>query len=76
MADPLCVLSQLADGRSAVSVDRDGEGRVTFLVSGADAAQIIGRLQDYATGVWITLVPASAVKADKPKRRRRTDDAE
>jgi hypothetical protein len=68
MSDPLVVLAQLADGRSAVSVDRDGEGRVTFLLSGADAALIIGRLQDYASGVYITLLPASQVKPTKGKR--------
>jgi hypothetical protein len=70
VSDPLVVLAQIADGRSAVSVDRDGEGRATFLMSGADAALLIGRLQEYAAGVYLTLVPASAVQATPKKRKR------
>jgi hypothetical protein len=71
MSDPLVILSQMAEGRGAVQVDRDGEGRATFLMSGTDAALLIGRMPEYAAGVYITFVPFAAVQSPKPRKRKR-----
>jgi hypothetical protein len=68
-SDPLVILAQMAEGRGAVQVDRDGEGRATFLMSGTDAALLIGRMPEYAAGVYLTFVPFAAVKPTKKRKR-------
>ena len=69
MSDPLCVFAQLADGRTAIGVDRDGEGRVSFLISREDAAKLIEHSPEYASGIFLTLVPSYAVQ--QPAKRKR-----
>lgn len=77
MSDPLVFLAQFADGRTCIGADRDGEARLTVLLSRHDAAELLRRQDEFTAGFYVTLVPESAVKATTPtKRRRRAHDAE
>jgi hypothetical protein len=75
MPDPLVFLAQLADGRTCLGTDRDGEARLTLLLSRHDAAKLLERLDEYEAGFYVTLVPEHAVTRPT-KRKRTTADAE
>jgi hypothetical protein len=69
-AEPLAFLAQLADGRTCVGTDRDGEARLTILLSRHDAAALMQRLDEFQAGFYCTLVAESAVQATPKKRKR------
>lgn len=55
--DPIAFPAQLADGRTCLGTDRDGEGRLTVLLSAEDTAMVITRLDELREGFYVTLVP-------------------
>lgn len=64
--DALCFLAQLAPGQTCLGTDRDGEAWLKVLLSKADAADVMRRLDQLQEGFYVTLVPERDVK----KRRR------
>lgn len=68
MSDPLCFLAQLADGRTCLGSDRDGEARLTLILSRQDAATLLQRLDEYQAGFYVTLTTEQQVKTGKRKR--------
>jgi len=73
VSDPLVFLAQLADGRTCLGSDRDGEARLTLLLSRQDAAKLLERLDEYESGFYVTLVPEDAVKKPKGRKRAASD---
>lgn len=75
MSDPLVFLAQLADGRTCLGSDRDGEARLTLLLSRHDAAKLLQRLDEYEGAFYVTLVPEQTVKRSAGKGRKRKAEA-
>jgi hypothetical protein len=67
--EPLCFLAALADGRTCLGSDRDGEARLTLTLSRIDAARLMERLDEYAAGFYVTLCSEEAVKPTKKRKR-------
>jgi len=67
-SDPICFLAQLAEGRNCIGTDRDGEGRMVVIMSGDDAAMVIGRMDELREGFYVTLVPAQQVKTTRRRK--------
>jgi len=76
MSDPLVFLAQLADGRTCLGSDRDGEARLTLLLSRHDAAKLLERLDEYEGAFYVTLVPEQAVKSSTKRVRKRNAEAD
>lgn len=60
--DPLCFLAQLAPGQTCLGTDRDGEAWLKVLLSKADAADVMRRLDELQEGFYVTLVPEQDIK--------------
>jgi len=60
--DAIAFHAQLADGRTCLGTDRDGEGRLTLLLSAEDTAAVITRLDELREGFYCTLVPLAQVR--------------
>jgi hypothetical protein len=75
MSDPFVFLAALADGRTVLGTDRDGEARLTLTLSRHDAAKLMERLDEFTSGFYCTLVAEHAVRTTpKRKRRGQTDE--
>lgn len=64
---PLCFLAQLAPGQTCLGTDRDGEAWLKVLLSKADAADVMRRLDELQEGFYVTLVPEGQVKGKRGK---------
>jgi hypothetical protein len=76
-AEPFVFLAALADGRTCLGSDRDGEARLTLTLSRNDAAKLMERMDEFTSGFYCTLVAEHLVTAKTPakrKRRGQTDD--
>jgi hypothetical protein len=72
-AEPFVFLAALADGRTVLGTDRDGEARLTLTLSRADAAKLMERLDEFTAGFYCTLVAEHLVQAPKRKRKGRDE---
>lgn len=44
--EPIAFVAALADGRTCLGCDRDGEWRLTLILPSGEGAQLAGRLQE------------------------------
>jgi hypothetical protein len=70
-AEPFVFLAALADGRTVLGTDRDGEARLTLTLSRHDAAKLMDRLDEFTSGFYCTLVAEHLVTARQPAKRKR-----
>ena len=54
--DPLTFVAALASGRTCVSVDHEGEARLTLVLSQPEAARLVARLDELMDRSFIVAI--------------------
>jgi hypothetical protein len=66
---PVAFLGQLAGGQTCIGTDRDGEAWIKILLSRADAARVMERMDELSEAFYVTFVPEREVHGTRGRRK-------